>query len=273
VRSWPRRAIPERLWNTPSIATPYKEQLSVEERIAGLSKFWAEARQYFVHFDNVPDLAWDRAYVETLSKVMAATTTADYYRVMMQFAARLEDGHTDVYPPRELLPSFYSRPRSAPRRSKSKVLVLDIPSPSLAKRVHPGDEVIAIDGVPVLEFARRSVMPMASGSTPQDRDVRTFFHINYSLVMRNGRSSSRSRPRTERDARRRSLAPAISTYAAASRSSSAFCRTASHTSRSITSKATRATRRSRRPCPRSASRRASFSTCGATAEDRRPSVC
>ncbi len=106
-------AIPERLWNTPSIATPYKEQLSVEERIAGLSKFWAEARQYFVHFDNVPDLAWDRAYVETLSKVMAATTTADYYRVMMQFAARLEDGHTDVYPPRELLPSFYSRPRSA----------------------------------------------------------------------------------------------------------------------------------------------------------------
>ncbi len=170
--------IPEGLWNTPSIATPYKEELTVQERIAGLSRFWAEARQYFVHSDHVPDLAWDRAYMETLPQVIAAKSTAEYYRVMMRFAARLEDGHTDVYPPRELFPLFYSRPPIRTAKIGEKVLVLDVPSPSLAKHVHPGDEIIAIDGVRVLEFGRRNVMPMESSSTPQDAEVRAFsYHL------------------------------------------------------------------------------------------------
>ncbi len=78
--------------------------------------------------------------------------------------------------------------------------MLDIPSPSLAKRVHPGDEVIAIDGVPVLEFGapqRHADGERLYSARPRRADL---LPINYSLVMRNGRSSSRSRPRTERDA-------------------------------------------------------------------------
>src|SRR5258706_5785129 len=39
----------DRLWEVPSIATGYQDSLSVEERIAGLSLFWAEARQNFVY--------------------------------------------------------------------------------------------------------------------------------------------------------------------------------------------------------------------------------
>jgi len=75
-----------RLWSSPTIATPYRDKLTVEERIAGLSLFWAEARQNFVYFDHVPQLEWDRVYLQFLSQVMAAESTEDYYRVLMQFA-------------------------------------------------------------------------------------------------------------------------------------------------------------------------------------------
>jgi carboxyl-terminal processing protease len=96
----------DRLWKVPAIATPFKPKLSVEERIAGLSLFWAEARQSFVHFDNVPGLEWDRIYLEYIPRVMAAETTADYYRVLMQLAPLLHDAHTNIYPPRELQAAY-----------------------------------------------------------------------------------------------------------------------------------------------------------------------
>ena len=48
--------------------------------------------------------------MDYLSKVIAAPTTRDYYRVMMQLAPLLQDGHTNVYAPDALAGEFYSRP-------------------------------------------------------------------------------------------------------------------------------------------------------------------
>ncbi|MGZ5089432.1 MAG: S41 family peptidase [Usitatibacter sp.] len=164
----------DRLWKVPRIATPFKEKLTVEERIAGLSLFWAEARQSFVHFDHVPDLEWDRVYLEYIPRVMAAETTADYYRVMMQLAPLLRDGHTNIYPPRELQAAFYSRPPLVTERIDGKVYVTRVRSPSLAARVRVGDEVVAIDGLAVDAYAESRVGPFVSSSTPQDRAVRMY---------------------------------------------------------------------------------------------------
>ena len=41
-------ALPDCIWKAPATATAYQETLSVEERVAGLSLFWAEVRQGFV---------------------------------------------------------------------------------------------------------------------------------------------------------------------------------------------------------------------------------
>ncbi|MGA2752514.1 MAG: hypothetical protein ABSE53_02015 [Terracidiphilus sp.] len=76
------------LWqDDPAIATPYKPVLTEDEKVAGLSKFWSEARFNFPFFARVPDVDWDRMYMDYLPQVRAAQTTADYYRVMMRFAA------------------------------------------------------------------------------------------------------------------------------------------------------------------------------------------
>jgi carboxyl-terminal processing protease len=164
----------ERLWSVPAIATPFREKLPIEERVAGLSLFWAEVRHNFVNFKNIPSLEWDKAYLQTLSQVMAAETTYDYYDAMMKFAPLLQDGHTNIYPPDELAEKFFARPPMFAQRIDGKVLVTQVKSATLSKRVQIGDEIVAIDGMPVERYANERVMPYVSSSTPQDKVIRAY---------------------------------------------------------------------------------------------------
>jgi carboxyl-terminal processing protease len=164
----------DRLWSVPAIATPFREKLSVEERVAGLSLFWAEARQNFVHFKNVPALEWDKVYLQTLPQVMSAETTHEYYDVMMKFAPLLQDGHTNIYPPEELAEKFYARPPMRTQRVDGKVLVTRVDSVELTKQLRTGDELIEIDGMPIDRYASERVAPYVSASTPQDKEMRTY---------------------------------------------------------------------------------------------------
>ena len=141
--------IAARLAQGPASTVPYQETLSVEQRIAGLTQFWSEARASFAYFDHVPDLDWNQVYLDYLPKVMAAKTTREYYRVLMQLAPLLQDGHTNIYPPEELQDELFARPPLVAAMVESRVLVERIDSPALAQRIHVGDEIIAIDGVQV----------------------------------------------------------------------------------------------------------------------------
>ena len=169
----------EALWqDDPAIATPYKPVLTDAEKIAGLSKFWSEARFNFPFFSRLPDLAWDRAYMEYLPQVIAAQTTADYYRVMMRFAATLHDGHTEIWTPQELGDSLHGMPLLRTQLIEDRVLVTEIHDPALTEQgIHAGTEVVSIDGQPVREYAANHVAPYASGSTPQDRSSRTYGYM------------------------------------------------------------------------------------------------
>ena len=160
--------------------SPYKAQLSVAERAAGLSRIWSTARAGFVWFDHVPDLDWDKLYLDTLPLAMATEDSADYYRILMRFTAMLKDGHSNAYPPQELAPKFYSRPGLRTARVEEKVLVTRISDAALAKRgLQVGDEIEQVDGLPVDQYVLLHVAPFVSSSTPQDRQVRSY---TYSLL-------------------------------------------------------------------------------------------
>jgi C-terminal processing protease CtpA/Prc len=169
-----------RIWGGAAFETPYREELPEEERIAGLARYWAEVRSNFAFFDQVPELDWDAAFVETLPKVRAAKSTADYYRVLQALNARLHDGHTSVYPPRELRPRFYTKPALRTAKIEGRVLITRLLDPALASAgLAPGLEVVAVDGEPVEAYAERQVRPYQAASTPQDLDVRTW---DYALL-------------------------------------------------------------------------------------------
>lgn len=59
---------------------------------------------------------------------MAANTTREYYDVMMQLAPLLQDGHTNIYPPDELIGKFYARPPIRTMLVEDKVIVTEVGS-------------------------------------------------------------------------------------------------------------------------------------------------
>lgn len=157
-----------------SFATPFTKTLTRAQRIAGLSHFWSEVRHNFANVDLMPALDWDAIYLDYLGKVMQAQTTAEYYAVLMQLAPLLHDGHTNIYPPEQLLARFYARPPLRTELVEDAVVVRAVHDAQLGRLVKPGDELVAVDGMPVKTYAERFVAPFVSSSTAQDRNVRMY---------------------------------------------------------------------------------------------------
>jgi C-terminal processing protease CtpA/Prc len=163
-----REAREARLFDSSALASPYRDNISEDEKVAGLSKFWSEVKYNFVYVDKLKELDWDRLYLAYLPKVRATTSTAEYYRVLMELCARLQDGHTNVYPSPELYDATMARPLMRTELVEGRVLVREVFDPALAAGgVAPGTEIVEVDGEPVLAYAQREIAPFVSASTPQ----------------------------------------------------------------------------------------------------------
>jgi hypothetical protein len=164
----------EHYWDSAALHTPFRDNLPDDEKLAGLSKFWSEVRYNFGYPEKLVELDWDHLYVTTIPKVLATKSTAEYYQEMMRLCARLGDGHTNVYGPNQL---NLTKPPMRTGLVEGHVMILDARSPSLeARDIRAGVEILEVDGVPAMEYARRDVEPYQSASTPQDRENRTFWY-------------------------------------------------------------------------------------------------
>lgn len=164
-----------RFWNSPAMQTKYQENLGEDEKIAGLVKFWSEAKYNFAWFDRQPGLDWDAKMLEFLPRVRATRNTGEYYRLLMEFGALLQDGHTGVSPPRELQDTFNAWPPLRLALVEGRVLVARVYADEAfaAAGVRRGTELLAVDGAPVREYAEKFIMPMQPASSPQDREQRS----------------------------------------------------------------------------------------------------
>ena len=150
----------ERMWNNPALTSAWDAPLTEDQRVAGLSRAWSEAKYNFVNFDLVPDLDWDALYLQTLPRVRAATTNEAYYKEMQAFYARLNDGHTSVFPTADAADAWATRPGINTLWLEGHVIVRDVFDPALqATGLAPGWEIVGVEGKPVREFARDAVVP------------------------------------------------------------------------------------------------------------------
>jgi C-terminal processing protease CtpA/Prc len=112
-------------------------------------------------------------YLDWIPKVLTTQSTGDYYKQLLLLCAKLEDGHTNVYPPEALDSS--SKPPLRTAKIGDHVLIVEVLAPSLeAREIRAGMEILKVDGKPVMAYARREIEPYQSASTPQGRELRTF---------------------------------------------------------------------------------------------------
>lgn len=153
------------------------KKLSDADKLYGLSFFWQEVNYNFAFFHQVPKLDWDKAYREYIPKVLATKTTKEYYDVLRQFCALLEDGHTNVYYPREVrngLSHLKIRLLSINRRAFVKNV-----DKSLVKKIPLGSEIVAVNGQPTKDYLKQQVLPYVASSTKYvlwDRGIRWMFY-------------------------------------------------------------------------------------------------
>ncbi|MEM7492729.1 MAG: S41 family peptidase [Pseudomonadota bacterium] len=170
-------AIEDRRWGTVATRPQYEENLPVEDKLAGLSLLWSEAKYNFANFDLVPDLKWDAEYRAMIPRVMASESTYEYYRLLQEFVAKLEDGHANVYFPN--VPEF-NRGRSNVTAFNYKWieerLILDYVAGEEfdAAGITRGDEIIAVNGQPIQDFADTEFRPYVSGSNKAYIDSRVY---------------------------------------------------------------------------------------------------
>ena len=162
-------------WNSSVMATPYGDTITVDERLAGLSRLWMEVKLNFVFFDQAPELDWDGLYMAFIPQVREATSTLEYFRTLQKMCAALHDGHTGLTPPRELWPVVWASPDISTALVEDKVLITRVTDEALERQgVKPGMEIVAIDGVPIRTYADNFIRPYVAASTQQGLDAQVY---------------------------------------------------------------------------------------------------
>ena len=83
--------------------------ISDELKIYELSRIWKDAEYNFAFWDKV-NIDWDEEYKKALPRVLAASDMYEYYRELARFVSLLDDGHTGISFPMDVMqsPEYFS---------------------------------------------------------------------------------------------------------------------------------------------------------------------
>jgi len=145
--------------------------LTKNEMVWGLMQVWAETKFNFVYFDQVPDLEWDKEVQLVIPNVLAAKDNIEYYKILQELVARLDDGHTFILPP-ELINGAYDNPPLEFQMVEGKVILTRVGDTKKIREagLRPGLELVAVgEDVPVWDNFRDNVARYFQGGTEQWR--------------------------------------------------------------------------------------------------------
>jgi carboxyl-terminal processing protease len=154
---------------------PFQENLSEDAKIAGLSRLWMEAKINFPNFAAVPDLDWDKTYIDFIPQVRATASTYEYYKTLQRMCALLKDGHSGIFLPEQLATRMEADLPLRIDKIEDRVFVTRVDSRALeADGITAGLELLKIDGVPVHDYAAKSRRPYVASNSPQQVEVQVY---------------------------------------------------------------------------------------------------
>lgn len=137
-----------------SVNSPYaKADTTTEDRVYILSTVWRNVRDNFAfpqHFEHANP---DSLYKVFLPKVMNAESEHQFSKLMTEFLAKFDDGHTRFFAdnPTATVPIQFIG-------IDNKVYVKNVGT-QFAKKVPIGSQLIKIDGVSVADFLESNIFP------------------------------------------------------------------------------------------------------------------
>lgn len=144
------------------------KELTNAEKIYGLSKFWQEVNYNFVYLNKVDKTEWNNQYKKLITKVQNTANDYEYYRLLQKFCATLNDGHTNVWFPKEIqdkiLNSDFGEFKFILSNIDGKAIITQVNKSKLSE-LPIGTEIIKVNGIPTKEYVNQNVKPYISSST------------------------------------------------------------------------------------------------------------
>jgi ribosomal protein S9 len=133
-----------------------ENNLTLEEKIYGLSLLWKEAEYVFAFWDNLKELDWNKAYAEALHNVIKTNDTREYYLELMKFISLLRDGHTGISTfPHGMLETYGTLPLEV-RYIENKHIILNAEK-NLENEIF--NEIHKINGLPIRQYIEEKIFP------------------------------------------------------------------------------------------------------------------
>lgn len=150
-----------------SIYGQMPSKLSKAEKVYGLSKFWQDVNYNFVYLNKVDRKSWDEEYIKLIPEVQETKNDYEYYRLLQKFSAFLKDGHTNIYPYKEIWEQMNNE------FTNHKLLLAEIDGKAIITGINQskkdelplGTEVVKVNGLLTQEYLQSYVTPYISTST------------------------------------------------------------------------------------------------------------
>jgi carboxyl-terminal processing protease len=141
---------------------------TAEQKLWGLMQIWSETKYNFAFFDRHPDLDWDVEVQKCIPQVLAAKDMVEYYHVLQEFVALLNDGHTVVMFSRETRASLDAPPLEL-QMVEEKIVITRVGETAEIKNqsIHPGLELVEVDGCPARKYLQDNAVRYYRGGTEQ----------------------------------------------------------------------------------------------------------
>jgi C-terminal processing protease CtpA/Prc len=150
-----------------------KTDLQPYQKAAIATRFASEVKYNFAGYGQFAQ-DFDSICRAELPNIVNTATDEDFSKQLQLLANRLHDGHTSI--------NFSADVTYAPishRRMGDKVFVTEVYSDEYKQKgVKKGTEILAINGLPVLEYGNQFVVPYIPSSTQQWSDYYPFNSVN-----------------------------------------------------------------------------------------------
>lgn len=139
------------------------------DKMLYISQIWKDGITKFHSPQYLHTINWDSLYVSYLKKALETKDDGEYYLVMREFLAKLNDGHSDICYDNFLFNSLKTDFIPIDIKCiKNDYYILGVDK-VLLEKIPLGSKIIELNNMPVQEYLNRYIMQYAFGMTLQDK--------------------------------------------------------------------------------------------------------